>query len=292
MYEKTNMGVQENPVEEKLFPSEISKAVSLAEKDSSMASSFYCVNQSNHDEERNVQVNLSAPRPVEGRNTSTETEETSNLVATADISSVLPSANSVILVKSCECKVLDSGLTSGNALSAESNDTSAANVIVSTAESSWVGFQLCDEFTETEDSMSFADSERMDDAGVEEANDDYVIEPDLETTQLHNKPNLDESCIVVDSNVLCYISLAAAKHQSYKKKIREVFASKMKKAKSQECEQQAAWYEDSDAASNQQRGESFTPSMHAMKYASADSDFCESEWEIVDKLPRPQQITW
>ncbi|KAA8519680.1 hypothetical protein F0562_013875 [Nyssa sinensis] len=266
MYEKTSMGVRENPVEDNIFPSEIPEALSLAEKDLSVASSFFCVTQSNHEEEWNVQVNLSAPRSIEGKNSSTQTEETSNLVATAEISGALSLANSVILVHSCECKVLGSGLTSGDALSAEFNvsgiDTSAPNVIVSMAESSWVGFQLCGEFTETKDSMSFADS-------------------DLETTQPYNKPNVDESCIVVDGNELSCISLAAAKHQSYKKKIREVFASKMKKAKSQECEHQAPGYEDSDAGSNQQEGDSLTPSVHARKYESANRDFCESEWEIV-----------
>uniref|UniRef100_A0A5B6YM72 Uncharacterized protein n=1 Tax=Davidia involucrata TaxID=16924 RepID=A0A5B6YM72_DAVIN len=272
IYNKSNTGVEGYLVVEKSFPSDILEAVTLAEKDSSMTSSLCGVNQSNHEEGWNGQVNLSPKISVEWCNNSMKEEEITNLVNTAaDISSALPSTNSIILVQSCEP---DSGLTSpGNALSAESIDTSTANVTVPMVESSWTGFELlCDELAKTEGFISLADS------GAEEASDDHVIELDLETTQPYNKLNLEESCIVVDSNEFCSISLTTAKHH-HKKKIWKALASKMKLAKGQECEQ--AWYKVLDAGSSQQEGESFTPSRLPSRYESVVSDCCEFEWEII-----------
>ncbi|CAL5373161.1 unnamed protein product [Camellia sinensis] len=86
----------------KPFPTEIPVVVDTAEKDSSLASSFCGVNKS--DDER------------------WDDETTNHVNATADKSNVQPSANSVIL-GSCNCRVSDTVLTSGDAFSAISNDS-------------------------------------------------------------------------------------------------------------------------------------------------------------------------
>ncbi|CAL5327514.1 unnamed protein product [Camellia sinensis] len=107
---------------EKPFPTEIPVVVDTAEKDSSLASSFCGVNKSD-DERWDGQEDLSTPVSLDGYHSCMKEDETTNHVnATADKSNVQPSANSVIL-GSCNCRVSDTVLTSGDAFSAISNDS-------------------------------------------------------------------------------------------------------------------------------------------------------------------------
>ncbi|KAL7169840.1 hypothetical protein ACSBR2_034805 [Camellia fascicularis] len=266
MSEKLNVSVMENATAKKPFPTGIPVAVDTAEKDSSLASLFCGVNTSD-DERWDGQDDLSTPVSLDGYQSCMKEGETTGLT-TADNSNVLPSANSVILVESCKCRVSDTGLTSVDACSAISSD------------SCWLGFELPNEVSESEDYVSIADSEGSDNVGAEKFTDGQVIEPAMGTTNF-SELKLDESCVVVDSAKLCSVCLRAAKSQSYKKKICEAFTAKMKSAKEQECEQQAAGNGDRDAGLNRHKGESLAPPALTTKMETVDHDFCDSEWEII-----------
>ncbi|GMQ09556.1 hypothetical protein CsSME_00052884 [Camellia sinensis var. sinensis] len=260
------VSVMENATAKKPFPTEIPVVVDTAEKDSSLTSLFCGVNASD-DERWDGQDDLSTPVSLDGYHSCMKEGETTGLT-TADNSNVLPSANSVILVESCKCGVSDTGLTSVDACSAISSD------------SCWLGFELPNEVSESEDYVSIADSEGSDNVGTEKFTDGQVIEPAMETTNF-SELKLDESCIVVDSAKLCSVCLRAAKSQSYKKKICEAFTAKMKSAKEQEREQQAPRNEDRDAGLNQHKGERLAPPALTTKIETVDHDFCDSEWEII-----------
>ncbi|CAL5444361.1 unnamed protein product [Camellia sinensis] len=262
MSEKLNVSVMENATAKKPFPTEIPVVVDTAEKDSNLTSLFCGVNASD-DERWDGQDDLSTPVSLDGYHSCMKEGETTGLT-TADNSNVLPSANSVILVESCKCGVSDTGLTSVDACSAISSD------------SCWLGFELPNEVSESEDYVSIADSEGSDNVGTEKFTDGQVIEPAMETTNF-SELKLDESCIVVDSAKLCSVCLRAAKSQSYKKKICEAFTAKMKSAK----EQQAPGNEDRDAGLNQHKGERLAPPALTTKIETVDHDFCDSEWEII-----------
>ncbi|KAF5932763.1 hypothetical protein HYC85_028934 [Camellia sinensis] len=256
MSEKLNVSVMENATSEETIPNRDS-----SKKDSSLTSLFCGVNASD-DERWDGQDDLSTPVSLDGYHSCMKEGETTGLT-TADNSNVLPSANSVSLVESCKCGVSDTGLTSVDACSAISSD------------SCWLGFELPNEVSESEDYVSIADSvaEGSDNVGTEKFTDGQVIEPAMETTNF-SELKLDESCIVVDSAKLCSVCLRAAKSQSYKKKICEAFTAKMKSAKEQEREQQ-------DCGSNQHKGERLAPPALTTKIETVDHDFCDSEWEII-----------
>ncbi|CAL5408935.1 unnamed protein product [Camellia sinensis] len=256
--EKLDMSVTENATAKKPFPTEIPLVVDTAEKDSSLTSLFCGVNKSD-DERWDGQDDLSTPVSLDGYHSCMKEGETTGLT-TADNSNVLPSANSVILVESCKCRVSGIGHTSVDAFSEISSD------------SCWLGFELPNEVSESE-YVSIADSDNV---SAEKFTDGQVIGPATETIHF-SELKLDESCVVVDSAKFCSVCLRAAKSQSYKenKKNCEAFTAKMKSAKEQECEQQAPRNEDHDAGLNQHEGSLTT------KIETVDHDFCDSEWEII-----------
>lgn len=103
------------------------------------------------------------------------------------------------------------------------------------------------------DALSPESCERSDNLVIEETRNDEM--------------NLAESCIMVDSNELCFLSSGVGKHKSYKRMLKQVIVSRMRRGK----KQQATWSSVVDA-------ESFTSSTQSelMK-----KEFNESEWEIV-----------
>ncbi|THG11958.1 hypothetical protein TEA_016891 [Camellia sinensis var. sinensis] len=141
--EKLDMSVMENATAKKPFPTEIPLVVDTAEKDSSLTSLFCGVNKSN-DERWDGQDDLSTPVSLDGYHSCMKEGETTGLT-TADNSNVLPSANSVILVESCKCRVSGIGHTSVDAFSEIPSD------------SCWLGFELPNEVSESE-YVSIADS--------------------------------------------------------------------------------------------------------------------------------------
>ncbi|KAK9267424.1 hypothetical protein L1049_009850 [Liquidambar formosana] len=248
MYEKLKVDAEENPRKEQPCQSEMSEVDACAENDPSMASLFCGLHHANCDKERDSQAQMSTPISVElaGCESSMKAGEINSSIVdvSAALSSTLPSSSSVILVESCEYKVPDIGLTPGDSLSAESIEGSDGSI-------------------------------------AEETRGDDVTKLGMESIQPFNKAKLDESCIVVDGNELCSVFPTAGKHMSYKKKLQQAFASRMRLAKKWDYEQQSTRYGDLEAGSNLQIEKIPTSSTLISNLGSPNNDFCESEWEII-----------
>ncbi|XP_010277756.1 PREDICTED: uncharacterized protein LOC104612134 isoform X2 [Nelumbo nucifera] len=118
---------------------------------------------------------------------------------------------------------------------------------------------------------------------VDVAEENSVTDPGTEMDTAFDNRRLDESCVVVDSNEICFVSPRASKHRSYKKKICDAFASKMRSGKKKEYEQLAICYED-HTPTNQQRAECSTLSNLTRDLdlkTLPSTDLCDSEWELL-----------
>ncbi|KAB2612018.1 hypothetical protein D8674_039944, partial [Pyrus ussuriensis x Pyrus communis] len=111
--------------------------------------------------------------------------------------------------------------------------------------------------------------------------DNDVTKSVLQISQSLNTLKLDKSCILVDGSVIQSISCQDAKCRSYKKKLKDAFASRMRLLKTRNHKQPADWSGDLDAGFDQQKGKSFTTIAVVEKSSSPDYEFSESEWEIV-----------
>ncbi|PON98411.1 hypothetical protein TorRG33x02_056450 [Trema orientale] len=98
-----------------------------------------------------------------------------------------------------------------------------------------------------------------------------VADSGMETIDLCDEMKLEESCVFVDDSDLYAVSRRARKLDSYKKKIRDIFASKKRLAK--EYEQLAIWYGDTDIDSSQDA--SFDLQNSKTRHA------CDSGWELL-----------
>ncbi|PON45692.1 hypothetical protein PanWU01x14_256840 [Parasponia andersonii] len=98
-----------------------------------------------------------------------------------------------------------------------------------------------------------------------------VADTGMETIDLCDEMKLAESCVFVDDSDLYAVSRRARKLDSYKKKIRDIFASKKRLAK--EYEQLAIWYGDTDIDSSQDA--SFDLQNSTTRHA------CDSGWELL-----------
>ncbi|KAF8409017.1 hypothetical protein HHK36_005088 [Tetracentron sinense] len=244
MYKKSNVDIEENPVKEKPHSSEMSEVIAPVDKDSRRAG--------------------------------------------FSDSSALPYSDSILPVISCN-KVMEMGLTpSIGVLSAESDgaDTSTINETVFMMGSEIEHKQYCHS-GQLEAFMLYPEiavTGRSEEPDTEVSNGNGVTEPGMETIEPFHKVKLEGSCVMVDSNELCFVSHGEGKHRSYKKKIRDAFASKMKLAKKQEYEQLEIWYRDVNAGSNQQRVENSKLSILTRDFDSKQiptHDFCESDWELL-----------
>ncbi|XP_068325278.1 uncharacterized protein [Pyrus communis] len=135
-----------------------------------------------------------------------------------------------------------------------------------------VPLPVCDSFVESGSTMPFPESEELD-------ND--VTKSVLQTSQSLNTLKLDKSCILVDGSGIQSISCQDAKCRSYKKKLKDAFASRMRLLKTRNHKQPADWSGDLDAGFDQKKGKSFTTIAVVEKSSSPDYEFSESEWEIV-----------
>ncbi|KAM1959354.1 hypothetical protein FF1_004846 [Malus domestica] len=135
-----------------------------------------------------------------------------------------------------------------------------------------VPLPVCDSSDESGSTMPFPESEEQD-------ND--VTKSVLQTSQSLNTLKLDKSCILVDGSGIQSISCQDAKCRSYKKKLKDAFASRMRLLKKRNHKQPADWSGDLDAGFDQQKGKSFTTTAVVEKSSSPDYEFSESEWEIV-----------
>ncbi|KAK9085604.1 hypothetical protein Sjap_026015 [Stephania japonica] len=89
---------------------------------------------------------------------------------------------------------------------------------------------------------------------------------------------LGDSCMVVDLKEIPSIPSRARRPRSYKKKIRDVLASRS--SKQREYEQLSILHSDLDAAVTEVRIEGSIPSMLTKHVVSTD-DSCESDWELL-----------
>ncbi|KAL5729926.1 hypothetical protein ACHQM5_002814 [Ranunculus cassubicifolius] len=167
----------------------------------------------------------------------------------------------------CENKVVENEISS---FKDESNvaDTRAFSNALPLMEPSWITPEQSSEWLDDNDHL------RLDDG------DDIVeLTPEL-LHEFHNA-KLEDSCIVVDTTQLPSVPHEAPKHRSYKKKIRDALASRMRLANRQEYEQLAVWHEDSDY--NSPKTESSSSSTLVIKglTKSQSKDNGESEWELL-----------
>ncbi|XP_043690090.1 uncharacterized protein LOC122640882 isoform X4 [Telopea speciosissima] len=107
---------------------------------------------------------------------------------------------------------------------------------------------------------------------------------DEETIDACHGVRLEESCILVDYDELHLVSQRTGKNRSYKKKLRDAFASRIRSGKKQQYERLALFYGDADTGTNNQRAGSFqisTPTRDLDSKKSPTHDFCDSEWELL-----------
>ncbi|XP_057475004.1 uncharacterized protein LOC130763074 isoform X4 [Actinidia eriantha] len=107
-----------------------------------------------------------------------------------------------------------------------------------------------------------------------------ITDPSMETIELSEKVKLDDSCVVVDNKLLHAVSFRAQRHRSYKKIIKDAFASKKRIRK--EYEQLAILYGDIDMESSHQPGKSLLlPSLSLDLKKSSSEDLCDADWELL-----------
>ncbi|KAJ4982469.1 hypothetical protein NE237_033306 [Protea cynaroides] len=110
-------------------------------------------------------------------------------------------------------------------------------------------------------------------------NEEMAVRSDEESINECHRVKLEESCVLVDSDELHIVSQRISKNRSYKKKLRDAFASRMKSGKKQEYERLALLCGDIDTGTNNQIAGSSQISFLPKKLPS--QDLCDSEWEIV-----------
>ncbi|KAF8411035.1 hypothetical protein HHK36_003574 [Tetracentron sinense] len=294
MYRKANVEIKENPVKEKPPPSEMSEAIAPVDNYMSGASLFCGLLNGTHEKACDSPMKISPPTPVEVTDCDFPQRAGSynnlvNITGDSADSSALPYSDLVVPVLSFDNKEVEMGLTPFNAvLSAESDDadisTTYETLSGSLIESSGIEHKQYVHSAQSEAFMPPPEIGRSDDSNAELSNGDNVTEPSMDAIEPFDKLKLEESCVMVDSNELCFVSSRVGKHRSYKKKIRDAFASKMRLAKKQEYEQLEIWARDINTVPNQQRVESLTPSTLTRDIDRKQillHDFCESEWELL-----------
>ncbi|PIA27300.1 hypothetical protein AQUCO_08100027v1 [Aquilegia coerulea] len=180
----------------------------------------------------------------------------------ADNSSAFQSSSFVLPVVLSEGKGVENALSISNDFSTKSNgvDTLATFNALPLKRSSW---NDPGQFNEDDD---HADLNGGDD----------IVELFSETIDDFQNAKLEESCIVVDSEELPFVLQQTGKHRSYKKKIRDALASRMRLVKKQEYDQLGTWQGDTN---DPPRTESSCLTKDLKKSPSHDNG--ESEWELL-----------
>ncbi|KAM3744799.1 hypothetical protein ACB098_06G078700 [Castanea mollissima] len=109
-----------------------------------------------------------------------------------------------------------------------------------------------------------------------------INDPDMETIELCDKVNLDESCVIVEPSELYAVSHRVRKLRSYRKKIQDAFASKKRLVK--EYEQLAIWYGDVDMGSSKDGSQPLLTSTPAKSLDSKNLQLelsYDTEWELL-----------
>ncbi|OVA09195.1 hypothetical protein BVC80_659g17 [Macleaya cordata] len=290
MCKKSSVHIGGDSIKENLPPSDASKSIDSAGDVSSRESIFSGLRSENHEKACATLKKMLSQNSVE-----VTVDNSPNRGVTID-SCILgqsgrgaddPNALFVPPVVLCENKAMEMGVTpSSSILSTEPNVietlTTFKAMMESSMESSTDGNEQYYKDAELEAFMTPPpEFGRSDDDGLEVEEADDTVGMVMKTIEQFDNVKLEDSCIVVQPFT---VSCREGKHRSYKKKIRDAFASRMGSSKKKEYEQLAIWYADMDAGTNQQRVDISTPSTLTKKLDSrslSTDEFCESEWEIL-----------
>ncbi|KAK4577754.1 hypothetical protein RGQ29_028036 [Quercus rubra] len=281
IYNKSNLGIQEIPENDKLPQTEMSGEIAPI-NDVGRASSE--LSNQNQGASCDQTVTVSAPALVEvGRFDSIA--ESCNEVENAsehinDDSMHSASSDMPFLVDSVGNEGKEMRPPSSDGLSAESN---AADICTNNGAISLFGSSLdLVQYNEVADKEGFVSHPgRSDDWSLEALESSTVSERGVETTQQDAKVKLEETCILVDGDELHFVPHKEGKRRPYKKKIQEAFSSRMRSARKHEYEQLAVWH-GSDGKISKASAESSTPTLPLVnRKKTTTNDFNETEWELL-----------
>lgn len=97
------------------------------------------------------------------------------------------------------------------------------------------------------------------------------VEQGYETIQRVDNIQVEETCILVNGDEVCFVPHKGGKHRPYKKKIQDAISSRMRSTRQHEYKQLAVWY-NQDEKSKQQNAETKGKPSHG---------YCELEWELL-----------
>ncbi|XP_044479241.1 uncharacterized protein LOC123206172 isoform X1 [Mangifera indica] len=196
----------------------------------------------------------------------------------SDCSDAPPSATLSLIASLKDNEAKAGLLKSCSVLSSESDageDISRANCTLSlggTSENS--NAELCG-------SAQFDACTFSSDSGCSHYRSDDFDYSGMETVELSEKVKLEESCVMVDSSALYAVAQRTQKLGSFKKRIKDAFASKKRLAK--EYEQLAIWFGDCYIGPSQELAPALLPSTTITSTVDLkDSDhISDSEWELL-----------
>uniref|UniRef100_A0A5B7AJA3 Uncharacterized protein n=1 Tax=Davidia involucrata TaxID=16924 RepID=A0A5B7AJA3_DAVIN len=285
MNEHSNVGIKRNFKNNNHPPSELSRSITPVSIESSRVSSCYEISE-NHEAACDQIAMIAPSASVDVTRSDSggggEVKICNNTVSTTDASTDFPVSDMILAAESRgkkETKLRGTSSSGGSGgLWAESNaaDTHANSGMVSEIRSHISGDVQYSESVGEE-----VVTGRSGDCNTDVIENNNTTEAGAET--IDDKSKLEETCVLVDGDKLCFVSQRESKCRSYKKKIREAFSSKMRSARKQEYEQLAVRYGDIDSESNQESAKNSMPtlSMDANTNNLRGHDFCESEWELL-----------
>ncbi|KAL3508743.1 hypothetical protein ACH5RR_028144 [Cinchona calisaya] len=114
---------------------------------------------------------------------------------------------------------------------------------------------------------------------LEDDSDTDIADACLERIDLSDNPKLEESCVIMDNELLCAASCRPRNFRSYKELIQDAFASRKRLIK--EYELLPIWFGDIDTDINLHSDQCILPSVTSASRTSQANDLGESEWELV-----------
>uniref|UniRef100_A0A5B7AJE7 Uncharacterized protein n=1 Tax=Davidia involucrata TaxID=16924 RepID=A0A5B7AJE7_DAVIN len=292
MYEHSNVVIRRNSRKNNHPPSELSGSITSVSRDVRRASSCYEISE-NREAACDQIAMISPPGSIVVRGCDSGEEEkvkfcnnTVGMTASTTDASIDFSVSDMILsVESSGKKgtklIRTSSSGGSGGLSVESN---AADTCTNSGVVSQIGSYISGETHHIEpagEEVVVSHTGRSGDCDTVVIENNGTIEPGMETIDQSGNSELEETCVLVDGDKLCFVSQGEGKRRSYKKKIREALSSKMRSARKQEYEQLAARYGDTDSESNQESAEGSMPTLSMDANNSPRPDICESEWELL-----------
>ncbi|KAL9443863.1 hypothetical protein AB3S75_017108 [Citrus x aurantiifolia] len=190
----------------------------------------------------------------------------------------IPSSTSSPIVSHEDNKAEVEHINSSSVLSLESSEEEASRTNYTTSLSGMSQKTNC-EFCGTAQSEASAISP---DNGHSHDYGDDLDYSGMETIELCDNMELEDSCILVDNNALYAVSYRTRKLMSFKKRIQEAFVPKKRLAK--EYEQLAIWFGDAYMGPEQDTLQNLLPATSSATLESENSPtrhICDSEWELL-----------